>query len=812
MNLAELLHSTFGFPAFRANQEAVCRAATDGRDVLLVMPTGAGKSLCYQLPALARGGTALVVSPLIALMDDQAAKLTALGMRVARIHSGLSKEDSRQACRDYLDGTLQFLFIAPERMRVPGFPQMLSKRKPALIAIDEAHCISAWGHDFRPDYRTLGEHLPALRPAPIIALTATATPTVQQDIVAQLNLHNPKLFIHGFRRDNLAIEVVEMSKPRRPEFTVQLLADKSNRPAIVYAPSRKAAEELATQLGRGAAPYHAGLDPATRDRVQTSFIQGKLEVVVATIAFGMGIDKADVRTVVHVALPGSVEAYYQEIGRAGRDGLPSRTILLHSFADRKMHDFFLERDYPPPTELIRVANLLTEDFQMPDLLRQRLKMDAESFDNAIQKLASQGAAVVDMEGNVRGTGSTTWRASYDIQVAFRRSQIDRMVQFAESPHCRMTALIRHFGDTADGTRPCGHCDICNPAATTAQSFRPPNTEDLRQFSAILRALDGSSRSTGKLHTELAEKALRNTEAAKDRKVFDTLLDALCRAGLITLATDTFTNGEGTAVSYKKAAITHEGREAAESGNLPTQDLQIRDTQPAPTKSRDRTKSTSQPSKSERRATREQATAALTPTQQALEARLRAWRKAEAAKTGKPAFIVFSDSVLHALARAAPPTLPALLQVSGIGSEKADRYGAAICALCRNEAPEAGDYGTPTPKPKPKQHPLQLHNKSVPSTPPTPPVMAAPPPSRPASPLTAPTLTPDQQALEARLRTWRETESKRLGLPQFFVLSSSALYSIITTRPSTLAQLQTTPGIGPDKAAKFGPAILTLCNA
>ena len=214
VDLPALLHRTFGHPAFRANQQAVCEAATAGQDVLLVMPTGAGKSLCYQLPALARQlagnrSAALVISPLIALMDDQAAKLSSLGLRVARIHSGLSRDQSRQACRDYLDGQLQFLFIAPERMRVPGFPEMLSKRKPALIAIDEAHCISAWGHDFRPDYRTLGDHLPSLRPAPVIALTATATPTVQQDIVAQLRLSSPALFIHGFRRHNLAIEAVE---------------------------------------------------------------------------------------------------------------------------------------------------------------------------------------------------------------------------------------------------------------------------------------------------------------------------------------------------------------------------------------------------------------------------------------------------------------------------------------------------------------------------------------------------------------------------------------------------------------------------
>src|SRR5947209_5663597 len=259
MTLESLLHSTFGFSGFRANQEAVCRAATEGRDVLLVMPTGAGKSLCYQLPALARGGPALVISPLIALMEDQWSKLARLGLKVARIHSGVSREDSRQACRDYLDGTLQFLFIAPERMRVPGFPQMLAKRTPSLVAIDEAHCISAWGHDFRPDYRTLGEHLPALRPAPIVALTATATPTVQRDIAAQLRLTDPAFFIHGFRRSNLAIEVVEMSKPRRNGFTAELLRDPGRRPAIVYAPSRKSAEDLAVELAR---QFHAAASHA----------------------------------------------------------------------------------------------------------------------------------------------------------------------------------------------------------------------------------------------------------------------------------------------------------------------------------------------------------------------------------------------------------------------------------------------------------------------------------------------------------------------------------------------------------------------
>jgi ATP-dependent DNA helicase RecQ len=810
MDLSALLHKTFGFSSFRANQEAVCRAATDGRDVLLVMPTGAGKSLCYQLPALARGGTALVISPLIALMDDQASKLTAAGLRVARIHSGLSRDDARQACRDYLDGTLQFLFIAPERMRVPGFPEMLARRKPALIAIDEAHCISAWGHDFRPDYRTLGDYLPSLRPAPVIALTATATPTVQKDIVTQLHLNKPALFIHGFRRHNLAIEVVELSKPQRNEFTASFLKSPANRPAIVYAPSRKAAEELASKLGGSAAAYHAGLDPGTRERVQRHFLSGKLEVVVATIAFGMGIDKADVRTVVHTALPGSVEAYYQEIGRAGRDGLPSRTVLLHSFADRKMHDFFLERDYPPPIELSRVAATLTDDFQMPDLLRQRLKMDAETFDKAVEKLASQGAAAINIEGNVRTTGSTSWRKGYDEQVNFRRSQIDRMMQFAESRQCRMSALIQHFGDTSDGLRPCGHCDFCAPEQATAQAFRQPTQQEDRQLRTILRALEGSSaKATGKLHTDLA--------LGIDRKQFDACLDALTRAGLIALTTDSFTNPEGTVINFKRASLTHEGRNRSDSDAF---DILLKDTASSTTTSQRksaRTPSGARPSKASIKAQREQTTASYTAAQKDLETRLREWRKAEAAKTGKPAFMVFADSVLHSIVLACPATIPTLLQVSGIGPRITDAHGAAICAICADR-PMPTDQSNTAPtrsisavsqKSRPQKRvrlsavqPEELPKVSVETFHRHRPITSAP----------ADALTLEQQDLDKRLHEWRKAESEKLGVPQFFVLASSTLRNIVLAQPQTLSQLKTINGLNIEKVERFGSAIIEACTS
>ena len=712
--LPELLHRVFGHRDFRAHQRDVCEAAASGRDVLLVMPTGAGKSLCYQLPALARRGsghhaTALVISPLIALMDDQAHKLSALGLRVARIHSGLDRDTARAACRDYLTGELDFLFIAPERLRVPGFPEMLARRKPSLIAIDEAHCISQWGHDFRPDYRTLGQHLAQLRPSPIIALTATATPAVQRDIVRQLALNDAAIFITGFRRSNLAVEVLELSKPQRPEFTEKLLSEPSARPAIVYAPSRKSAEELATRLNQKfrSAAYHAGLDPATRDRVQRDFLGGRIEIVVATIAFGMGIDKADIRTVVHVALPGSVEAFYQEIGRAGRDGNASRSILLYSFADRKTQEFLLERNYPPASDLKRILRALDEEFVSPDYLQRKLKLDQETLERSLDKLITHGAAIADFNGNVRiaddDNNAPQWQDGYDAQVSARRRQIDSMMAFAEGATCRMTALVEHFGDRSDPLRSCGQCDICHPSSATGSNMRqstPSERDDLR---SILTAVAARGTSTGKLFTDVA--------LTKDRKHFDALLDGLARAGLLTLTNDTFRTPEGRDVTYRKVSITHEGR-TPDDETLST--VWLRDTTSTSSKraprrtskrdSKSRTTSTPEPARRIREpqpqlpiARREAATPAparkptpapnaeFNPTQSALDTRLRAWRKEQAHAIGLPSFFIFSDSVLRDIVLASPASLTDLRGIRGLGPDKLDRFGPAVLELCRMQA-------------------------------------------------------------------------------------------------------------------------------
>ena len=675
-SLGGLLHSAFGFSSFRPNQEAVCRAAVEGKDVLLVMPTGSGKSLCYQLPGIARGGTTLVISPLIALMEDQVAKLKELGFAVERIHSGRDRAASRQACFDYLNGKLQFLFIAPERLRVAGFPEMLAKHKPSLIAIDEAHCISQWGHDFRPDYRMLGQYLPSLRPAVVMALTATATPIVQDDISQQLGLTQPARFIHGFRRDNIAIEVVEVAPSQRAALACELFGDEKRRPGIVYVPTRKQADALAAELAGyfSAGAYHAGLDAEHRKRVQEEFLAGGIEVMVATIAFGMGIDKPDIRTVIHTALPGSLEAYYQEIGRAGRDGRPSRAILMHSYADRYTHDFFFERDYPEVTVLDAIFARLGPQPQEKAAIQKQLRMDPDIFDKALEKLWIHGGAVLDFAENVT-RGQAFWRESYIAHGEQKRAQIDQMIRYAESNQCRMRTLVRHFGDLADGQKACGICDFCAASQCAAQRFRTATEAERTALFRIVAAMcAGDVRSTGKLYSDLYP----NGDMSRD--TFEEVLGAMARAGLVQV-TDAVFEKNGKQIPYRKVSLTRAAYSVNET--TPIEFIMKETAVPAKRKGKRKVavvakrKRAKKPETPARPKPGSQDQRSEVGSDSRIEEALRAWRLAEARRRGVPAFRILSDQALRAMATRRPETARELLAIPGIAITTVEKYAGQL---------------------------------------------------------------------------------------------------------------------------------------
>jgi DNA topoisomerase-3 len=669
--LHALLRDRFRLEGFRPFQEAVCRVVTAGGDVLLVMPTGAGKSLCYQLPGLARGGTTVVVSPLIALMEDQVAALQKLGLKAERIHSGRDRERSREVCHEYLAGELEYLFIAPERLSVAGFPEMLARRTPALIAVDEAHCISQWGHDFRPDYRLLRDRLPMLRPAPIIALTATATPLVQRDIKEQLGIGDAGLFIHGFRRTNIAVEVAEMRPGARATTVERLLSDEAARPAIVYAPTRKQSEALAEQIGRllPAASYHAGMTPERRDEVQAAFLDGRLDVIVATIAFGMGIDKSNVRTVLHTALPGTVEGYYQEIGRAGRDGLPSRAVLLHSFVDRKTHEHFLKRDYPDPESLQRVYHVLGDEPVPREWIEDQLTRYGEDLGRALDVLRIHRGAVIDPDGQFR-RGESGWRRSYDAQHSRKVTQLAEITRFADSRICRMLQLVRHFGDLEDRGEPCGICDVCAPADSIALRFRAPTEQEQLQMEQLLDALRaGNGQTSGQLHKSVFGNSL-------DRNGHEELIGALARAGLVLEQQDSFEK-DGRVIEFKRVRLTPEGQRAGSTAHarivVDVDDVTLPSGE-RPRRTRKRKKAV--------KVELDADTAREAAAPELVEA-LRGWRHRLAQANRVPPYVILHDSTLLTIAAVRPQSEDELLAIKGMGPKRVERHGAAILELTRS---------------------------------------------------------------------------------------------------------------------------------
>ncbi len=401
----DILRDTFGYTEFRAGQLAAVEAALAGRDTLVVLPTGGGKSLTYQVPAMVLPGLTVVVSPLISLMKDQVDVLTRKGVGAAFLNSTLSLNDSLDRLARATTGDIKLLYVAPERLESERLVERLRSIGVSLLAVDEAHCISQWGHDFRPSYLRLRAVREGLGSPPAIALTATATPQVRTDIIAHLGLRDPEVVITGFDRTNLSYAV---QATRRDKEKDQVLVDtlsESKGTTVVYAPTRKAVDRITGVLTRariGGAAYHAGLAADRRRLVQDEFMGGKLRVIVATNAFGMGIDKPDVRLVIHYAMPGTLEAYYQEAGRAGRDGDHSDVLLLHAYQDRFTHEFFIKTAHPDRQSIERVFGALlratsgkgitSSDFAAL-AARAGTGIGARDVESAIRVLTAAGAVV-----------------------------------------------------------------------------------------------------------------------------------------------------------------------------------------------------------------------------------------------------------------------------------------------------------------------------------------------------------------------------------------------------------------------------------
>ncbi|HEX5726376.1 MAG TPA: ATP-dependent DNA helicase RecQ [Longimicrobiaceae bacterium] len=762
----EALRRHWGYPDFRPGQDRAVGNVLAGGDSLTIMPTGGGKSLCYQVPALLLPGTTLVVSPLISLMKDQVDALQAVGLPATFVNSSLSAGEMSARLDAAARGAFKLVYVAPERFDSESFQRRLAQLSVSLLAVDEAHCVSEWGHDFRPSYLRLGEVRERLGRPPIAALTATATEEVRRDIVRQLGLRDAAVLVTGFDRRNLVWYVLQAKNDSEKDRLLGKLLRGRDGSAIVYAATRRTVDDLTAHLGALGVPtvgYHAGLPDRDRKRVQERFMSGETRVVVATNAFGMGIDKRDVRIVVHYHLPGNLEAYYQEAGRAGRDGEPADCVLLHAYQDRFTQEFFIEQSHPPRAAVEEVL--------------QGLRRGADAA--GVCSLSPRDLA--DTLAHVKGER----QAASAVRVLEQHGLV-RQSPRGMGPAVRLRLLAAPGRISAElGSRP----------------------EELAFLRALWKLGGGEAVYRG---AELEWGRL--ARAAGGRPAAAALLDALQREGFVEWQPS---SGEGVwvldrATPLPRLAVDWRGVEERKRRELAKlQQMQryayteqcrrgfvlryfgdpaamtacgacdncLGINEGAKPRSRFSAGGEPAPRRREGRAGREDGGA----PDEALYRRLRELRRALAAKHDVPAFTVLTDAALRALAERRPTTAEEALRVPGVGRRTLERWGRPLLDLLRQHAGEP---------------PLEGELEVVPE-------------ARGKRSAVAPPPTPEQARLYQRLRALRTALAKEAELPAFCVFNDRTLVELARERPTTEPELLRVPGVGPAKAEKYGAAFLEV---